>query len=101
MFAGPQAVAEFVTTAANGFGMQTGDFRHLLHAAIAALARLAARDPAALPFIQSAQQQIELPMILSIRMIPRPTRRTTTRVNRVFHDHNSAPYLGVPRVYQT
>jgi len=52
VFAGPQAVAEFVTTAANGFGMQTGDFRHLLHAAIAALARLAARDPAALPFIQ-------------------------------------------------
>jgi hypothetical protein len=71
--------------------MQTGYFRHLLHPAIAAQARLTASNPATLLFIQSAQQQIELPMILSIRMITRPTRRATAGTNRTFHDHNTAP----------
>ena len=85
---------------ANGFGMQAGDFCHLLHAAMPATARLAARDPTALLFVQSAKQHIELPMILSIRMITRPTRRTTTLVNRTFRDHNPAPFLGVPKAYQ-
>jgi hypothetical protein len=37
-----------------------------------------------------------LTMILSVRMITRPTRRTTTLVNRTFRDHNAPPFLGVP-----
>lgn len=91
-----QLVVEFVTAAANRFRMQAGDFRHQLQAAMPAKANLAARDPAALLFVQSAEQHIEWTMILSARMITRPTRRTTTLVNRTFRDHNAPPFLGVP-----
>ena len=56
---------------------------------------LATSHPPALLLVQAAQQQMELPMIVAIRMVTRPTGRTATLVNRQFRCHRSAPFLGV------
>ena len=68
--------------------MPAGDFRDRLQAAVPVTARLAALRLAALRLVQPAEQHLELPMILAIRMITRPTRRTTTLANRTFRDHH-------------
>jgi len=96
-----QLAVEFVAAASNGFGIKAGDFRQQFQAAMSATTRLAGRDPAALLFVQSAEQHIELTMIPSFLMITRPTRRTTTLVNHTFRDHNAPPFLGVPEDYQS
>ena len=77
-----QFFVEFVTAPANRFRMQARDLRQQLQSTMSETLGLAARHPPALLLVQAAQQQIELPMIVSIRMIPRPTGRTTTIMNR-------------------
>ncbi len=86
---------EFVNASANRFRMQPRDLRQPFQAAMSETLGLAASHPPALLLVQAAQQQIELPMIVSIRMITRSTRRTTTLVNRQFRCHPSVPFLGV------
>jgi len=90
-----QFLVEFVTTPANRFRMQARDLREQFQSAMPETLGLATSHPPALLLVQAAQQQIELPMIVSIRMITRPTGRTTTLVNRQFRCHHSAPFLGV------
>ena len=77
-----QFLVEFVTAPANRFRMQAGDLRQPFQSAMSETLGLAAYYPPALLLIQAAQQQIELPMIVSIRMVTRPTGRTFTLVNR-------------------
>ncbi|MBI3363102.1 MAG: hypothetical protein HY023_18525 [Chloroflexi bacterium] len=90
-----QFFVEFVTAPANRFRMQARDLREQFQSAMSETLGLAACHPPALLLIQAAQQQIELPMIVSIRMVTRPTGRTSTLVNRQFRCHHSASFLGV------
>ena len=89
----PQFIVEFVAAAPDRFRVQAGDLRDPLEAAMPQTHGLARGDPAALLFIQPAQQQIELPMIFPFRMFTRLTGRTTTIVNRRWHRHRPAPSL--------
>lgn len=91
----PQLVIEFLAAPANRFRMQAGDFRHLSQTAMSATEGLSPRDPAALLFVQPAEQHIELPMIIPIHMVTQPTGRTTTLMNRQFRCHRPIPFLGV------
>ena len=90
-----QLLVEFVTAPANRFRMQARDLREEFQSAMSETLGLAASHPPALLLVQAAQQQIELPMIVSIRMVTRTTCRTTTLVNRQFRCHRSASFLGV------
>lgn len=87
--------AALVTAPANRFRMQARDFRQQFQSAMPETLGLATSHPPALLLVQAAQQQIELPMIVAIRMVTRPTGRTATLVNRQFRCHRSAPFLGV------
>ena len=59
--------------------MQAGDFCDLFDSAMPPLDGFATGDPASLLFVESIQQSIELPMIISRGMFrPHATRSTTT-----------------------
>jgi hypothetical protein len=97
----PQFVVEFVAASPDRFRVQAGDLRDSLESAMPQTLGLASGDPAALLFIQPAQQQIELPMIFPFRMFTRPTGRTTTFVNRRLRCHRPAPSLKYPTAAYT
>jgi hypothetical protein len=64
--------------------MQTGDFRNLFDPAMPQTHGLTPGDPAALLFIKSIQQRIELQMFTSCGIIqPRSTYTTTTSMARL------------------
>jgi hypothetical protein len=90
-----QLVAEFVTAPTNRFRMQARDLRDPFDSAMSETLGLAASHPAALLFVQAAQQQIELPMLVSSCLLTCSTRRTTALVNRQFHSHRPTPFLGL------
>lgn len=77
-----QILVEFVTAPANRLRMQARDLREQFQSTMSETLGLTASHPSALLLIQAAQQQIELPMIVSIRMVTRTTGRTFTLVNR-------------------
>ena len=68
----PQLLVEFVAAPANGFGMPARDLCDLLQPAMSQTLRLTARDPATLLLVQATEQYLELPMLRSIGMFPRP-----------------------------
>jgi len=78
----PQLIAEFVAAPPDGFGMQAGDLRDPLEPPMPQTLGLAPGNPATLLLVQPTQQQIELPMIVPLRMLTRLTGLTTTFVNR-------------------
>ena len=53
--------------------MQARDLGNPFDSAMPQTPSLAARHPAALLLVETAQQQIELPMIVSLRVRTRPT----------------------------
>ncbi|MFM9961706.1 MAG: hypothetical protein ACKV2Q_10820, partial [Planctomycetaceae bacterium] len=90
---------EFVTAPPNRFRMQSRHHRDLCQSAMSETLGLAASHPAALLFVQAAQQQIELPMIFANCLITRLTRQTPTFVNRKFRGHRPPPSLESPEAY--
>ena len=90
-----QFLAEFVAAPPNRFRMQARDLAHPFDSAMSQTPGLAARHPAALLLVQAAQQQIELPMIVSLRMLTRTTCRTATLMNEQFRCHRLPPFPGV------
>ena len=97
----PQFVVEFIAASPNRFRVQARDLRESLESAMPQTLGLASGDPAALLFIQPAQQQIELPMIFPFRMFTSPTGRTTTFVNRCLRCHRPAPSVKCPTAAYT
>jgi hypothetical protein len=87
---------EFIATDANGFGVQAGDFGNPFNATMPTPLRFASGDPTSLLFIQAAENQIEIPMVLSFWMIASPTCRTSAFVNRTFLRHHRPPSLVGP-----
>jgi uncharacterized protein len=77
-----QFLVEFVSAPTNRFRRQARDLRQQFQSTMSQTLGLAASHPTALLLIQAAQQQIELPMIVSIRMVARSTGHTSTLVNR-------------------
>ena len=90
-----QLLIEFVAAPANGFWMQARDLCDLLQPAMSDPLGLTARDPTTLLLVQATEQSIELPMLRSFRMFPRPACRTTTLVNRQFRRHSPTSFPGV------
>ena len=90
-----QLITEFVASPPNRFRMQARDLGKLFDSAMSKTSRLAARHPAALLLVEAAQQQIELPMIVSHRMVTRPTCHTATLMNEQFRCHRPDPFPGV------
>jgi hypothetical protein len=91
---------EFIAADANGFGMQSRDFGHLLNAAMPPPPGFASGHPTSLLFIQTAENQIEETMVFPCRMFASLTCRTPTFVNRTFHCHHRPPSLVRPENYQ-
>jgi len=79
-----QILAEFVSTPTDRFGMQPRDFRNALKSAMPQPSSLTGRHPATLLLVETAQQYVQLPMVVSFRRSTRTTFRTTTLVNRLF-----------------
>jgi hypothetical protein len=77
-----QFVVEFITTTPDRFRMQARDFRDPLEPAMPQTHGFSRRHPATLLFVQPAQQQIELPMIVPLRVLARQTLRTPAIVYR-------------------
>lgn len=77
-----QILVEFVTAPADRLRMQARDLREQFQSTMSETLGLTASHPPALLLVQAAQQQIKLPMIVSIRMVTRTTGRTFTLVNR-------------------
>jgi len=90
----PQFVFEFVPAPPDRFGMQAGDLRDPLESTMPEPHGLTRRHPATLLLVQPAQQQIEVPMIVPIRMLTRSTGRTPTFVNRQFRGHGPPLFDG-------
>ena len=87
---------EFIAIDPNGFGMQSRDFGDLLNAAVPSPLGFASRDPTPLLFIQTAEDQIEVAMILFFRFFANPTCRTPTFVNHNLRCHHRPPFLARP-----
>ena len=79
-----QILAKFVSTPADRFGMQPRDFRNVLKSAMPQPPGLTGRHPATLLLVKTAQQYVQLPMVVSFRRSTRTTFRTTTLMNRLF-----------------
>jgi len=90
---------EFVAAPPNGFRMEASDFRNPLKTTMSQAFGLSRGNPTTLLLIQSAQEQIELPMIFSIRMFTGTTRSTTTLVNHQFRAHCPTTSLECPTIY--
>jgi hypothetical protein len=82
-----EILVEFIATDANGFGMQARNFGNLLDAAMPTSSGLASGDPASFLFVQAAENQIEVPMVLFLQMIASLTCRTCALPNRAFLCH--------------
>jgi len=76
-----QILAEFVTTLADRFGMHSRDLRNSLESAMPQTHCLAGRHRATLLLVETAQQHIQLPMVISLGVLTRTTIRTTALVN--------------------
>jgi len=90
---------EFITTDANGFRVQPRNFGNLLDAAMPAPPGFAAGNPASLLFVQTAENQMEIAMILLLWMITSLTCCTRTVPNRKFPCHRRPPSLVGPTDY--
>jgi len=103
MIRGPisQVIVHFVAASADGFRMHSGDLCDALESAMPQTYRLAARHPATLLLVQTAQQEIQLPMITLRRRISRETLRTTTLMNRLFRCHLPISFPGVAQSLQS
>ena len=75
--------------------MQARDLGNPCDSAMSQTPGLAARHPAALLFVEATQQQVELPMIGSLRRVTRLTCRTATLMNEQFRCHRLPPFPGV------
>ncbi len=75
--------------------MQARDLGNPCDSAMSQTPGLAARHPATLLLVEAAQQQVELPMIVSLPLVTRPTCRTDTLMNAQFRCHRPPPFLGV------
>jgi hypothetical protein len=91
-----QIVVEFVSAPPNGFRMEAGDLCDVLETAMPQTQGLTRCQPASLLLVQPAQQQIELPMILPVRMFTRSASRAAAIVNGQGCAHRPTPFLGVP-----
>jgi hypothetical protein len=93
-----QFVVEFVAAPPNGFRMKAGDLRDPLKPTMPQALGLSRRNPTTLLLVQPAQEQIELPMIFSFRMITGLTVDTSTLV---YHPraHYPTPSLECPTIY--
>jgi hypothetical protein len=76
--------------------MKAGNLRHALEATVSQEHGFTRCHPAALLLVQTAEQQVELAMILLCRMLSRPAGPTITLVNRRWCTHGRTPFLGVP-----
>ncbi len=94
-----QLITEFVASPPNRFRMQARDLGNPFDSAMSQTPGLAARHPATLLLVEAAQQQIELPMIVSLRVLTRPTCRTITLMNHQFRCHRPPPSLEWLRSY--
>jgi hypothetical protein len=79
-----KSVLEFVSAASNRFGMHAGDFRDALKAAVPQPHGFTSGGPATLLFVQSAEQKIELPMVLAIGVFSDAAIWATALVNLSF-----------------
>jgi hypothetical protein len=61
--------------------VKAGDFGHPLETAVPRAHGLAARDPAALLLVRPAGQQVEMPMIVPVRVLARATGGALALVN--------------------
>jgi len=68
-----QLFTKFVASPPNRFRMQARDLGNLFDSPMSQTPGLAARHPAALLLVEATQQQVELPMIVSLRLVTRPT----------------------------
>jgi hypothetical protein len=91
---------EFIATDANGFRVQPRNLGHLLDAAMPAPPGFASSNPASLLFVQTAENQIEVAMVLLLRMIASLTCRTRALPNRTFRCHYRSPSLVGPTDYR-
>jgi hypothetical protein len=94
-----EPLVEFIAADANGLGMQSRDFGHLLNAAMPPPPGFASSHPTPLLFVQTAKNQIEVTMVFLFRMFPGLTRRTATCVNPNFRCHPRPPSLARPENY--
>ena len=88
-----EAAGEFIATAANGLGVQAGDGRDFLDAAVPAAAGFEGRDPPALLLIHATQDQIESAMVLRLGSGVGPAGVTGTLVGGAVHPESSE---GIP-----
>jgi hypothetical protein len=79
--------------------MQARNFGNLLDAAMPTSSGLASRNPTSLLFVQTAENQIEVAMVLLLRMIASLTCRTRTPPNWAFRSHHRPPSLVGPKNY--
>jgi hypothetical protein len=63
-------VDEFVSATSDRFGMQAGDFRDPLKAAVSQPHGFTRGGPPTLLFVQSAEKKIELAVIIAVGMFP-------------------------------
>jgi len=84
---------EFVAATPDGLGMKAGDLGDALESAVPPTLGFASGDPATLLLIQSAEQQVELPMIVAEWMVPGAAVSTTAIVNGHRCGHIGSPSL--------
>jgi hypothetical protein len=89
-----QVSRQFLAPAANGLGVQAGDFGDLPDTPMPAAQSLAAGDPTSLLFVEAAEDQIEVPMIILLGVLSSFTSRTRTLMNGNFPGQFPASLLG-------
>jgi hypothetical protein len=95
-----ETLVEFIATDANSLLVQPCDFGYRLDSAVPSPLGFAPGDPTSLLLIQTAEYQIEIPMVLRLGMIACLTSRTRTLPNRKFRFHHWPPSLVGPEDYQ-